>query len=111
MFNFDYSYLSLPQKFYSLTQPHLNYSPKVFLLNKQICNKFKLKIKTKDTLIDLIFTNKISNNAYQQRKDRINIQMKSGEIKDITEASDQFNINVLTKTVNKYFLCFPKINN
>ena len=35
--------------------------------------------------------------------------MKNGEIKDITDASDQFNIDALSKTVNKYFLCYPKI--
>ena len=35
--------------------------------------------------------------------------MKNGEIKDITDASDQFNIDALSKTVNKYFLCYPKM--
>ena len=34
--------------------------------------------------------------------------MKDGLIQDITEASDQFNIDALSKTVNKYFLCYPK---
>ena len=57
----------------------------------------------------LVFTGKVSNNAYQYHKTHINILMKNGEIKDITDASDQFNIDALSKTVNKYFLCYPKI--
>ena len=56
----------------------------------------------------LVFTNQVSNNAYHYEKTHINIIMKDGSVKDITEASDQFNINALSKTVNKHFLCFPK---
>ena len=60
MFNFDYSYLSLPKKFYSLTKPYLNSCPKVVLLNNQICDKFKLKINKKEELISLLSHNKKS---------------------------------------------------
>ena len=66
MFNFDYSYLSLPEKFYSLTKPHLNSCPKVFLLNDQMCNKFKLKINNKEKLINLLFSNKNYKESYAQ---------------------------------------------
>ena len=44
-------------------------------------------------------------------KAQINILMKNGKIKDITEASDQFDIEALNKTVNKYFLCYPNLTN
>ena len=60
MFNFDYSYLSLPKKFYSLTKPYLNSCPKVLLLNNQMCDKFKLKINKKEELISLLSHNKKS---------------------------------------------------
>ena len=66
MFNFDYSYLSLPKKFYSLTKPRLNSCPKVFLLNDQICDKFKLKINKKEKLINLLFSNKNYKKSYAQ---------------------------------------------
>ena len=66
MFNFDYSYLSLPEKFYSLTKPHLNSCPKVFLLNDQMCDKFKLKINNKEKLINLLFSNKNYKKSYAQ---------------------------------------------
>ena len=77
-------------------------------------NKLKQKVSEKYNIsIDdtnyLVFTGKVSNNAYQYHKTHINILMKNGEIKDITDASDQFNIDALSKTVNKYFLCYPKI--
>ena len=56
-----------------------------------------------------IFSNKVSNSTYNIEKSNINILMKTGEVIDITSASDQFNIDALNKTVNKYFLCYPNI--
>ncbi len=50
----------------------------------------------------------ISNNAYDPDKDRIKLLYKNLGTIDITEASDQLNISVLSKTVSKFFLCFPK---
>ncbi len=66
MFNFDYSYLSLPKKFYSLTKPHLNNCANVFLLNDQICDEFKLKINKNEKLINLLFSNKNYRKSYAQ---------------------------------------------
>ena len=82
-------------------------------LEKNI-NKIKQKVIEKYNLsIDesnyLVFTGKVSNNTYQYQENHIKILMKNGDIKDITEASDQFNINTLSKTINKYFLCHPII--
>jgi len=56
----------------------------------------------------LVVTDSISNNAYTAMDDRIRIVEKSGNILDITDASDMLNISVLSKTVRKYFLCYPK---
>lgn len=50
----------------------------------------------------------LENNAYNSEVDRINILYKSGEVKDIAEASDNFNISALSAPVKKYFLCYPK---
>ena len=76
-------------------------------------SKIKEVLKTKYQISDeevsyLVFTDKVSNNAYQYSKTHINILMKNSEVKDITDASDQFNIDALSKTVNKYFLCYPR---
>jgi uncharacterized protein len=55
-----------------------------------------------------VFCGEISNNTYQTGDDRIKILLKSGKIVDITEASDMFDQRVLSRTVTKYFLCYPK---
>ncbi len=66
MFNFDYSYLSLPKNFYSLTKPHLNSSSKVLLLNEQICHELNLKIYNKDKLISFLFSKNNCKKSYAQ---------------------------------------------
>jgi len=53
-----------------------------------------------------IFSYKVSNITYNIEKSNINILMNNGDVIDITSASDQFNIDALNKTVNKYFLCY-----
>jgi len=79
---------------------------------QQIKNKTKKHFKLNNNEIEyLIFTDMVSNNTYHQSKSQINILMKNGKIMDITEASDQFNIEDLNKTVNKYFLCYPNLSN
>ncbi len=55
-----------------------------------------------------VITDKISNNAYNPEKDKINILFKNGNLKDITEASDQLNIRALSTPVQKHFICYPK---
>ena len=54
-----------------------------------------------------VFADFIENNAYNATSDRINILYKNGEVKDITEASDNLNIQSLSNPVRKYFLCAP----
>jgi len=56
----------------------------------------------------LVFDSEIANNAYNAIKDKILIKYKSGEVLNITEASDNFNIQSLTEPVKKYFICYPK---
>lgn len=55
-----------------------------------------------------VFTDCVQNQAYDSSKSKINIYFKNGVIKDLSEASDQLNIQALTKPVIKYFICYPK---
>lgn len=57
----------------------------------------------------LVISNSISNNAYSANDDRIIILYKDGTQCDISEASDMLDASVLSKTVKKYYLCYPKI--
>ena len=50
----------------------------------------------------------VTNNAYNPEHDRIRIQFRNNELIDVSEASDQLNISVLSTPVNKYLLCYPK---
>lgn len=49
-----------------------------------------------------------SNHAYHPKKPAINILYKDGTLKDISVASDQLNISVLSQPVVRYFICYPK---
>ena len=54
-----------------------------------------------------VFTDAIANSAYSLKHDRINILFKNGEVKDLTEAADTLSLSVLSKPVEKHFLCLP----
>ena len=54
-----------------------------------------------------VFQRTMENNAYDTRKDKIKILYKDGGLKDITEASDNLNVQALSKPVRKYFLFAP----
>jgi hypothetical protein len=55
-----------------------------------------------------VFADSATNHAYSAADDRINILFKNGELKDISEASDMLNIQVLSKNVKKFFFCYPE---
>ncbi len=74
-------------------------------LNKQICKSFSL---SEEEASNFIITNQARNSAYNPMYDRINILFRDGTIKDYSEVSDQLDLGVLSKTVTKYFVCYPK---
>lgn len=55
-----------------------------------------------------VFTDIIRNNAYNKGDGNIHILMKNGDTTDIALASDNSNLEALTKTVKKYILCYSK---
>ena len=59
----------------------------------------------------LVVSDNISNYAYSDMDDRITIMDKQGHTRDIAEASDILNISVLSLTVRKYVLCYPRFMN
>ncbi|MBN1159131.1 MAG: HD domain-containing protein [Bacteroidales bacterium] len=56
----------------------------------------------------LVFAGVISNKAYSGQTETIKILYNTGEIKDLSDASDLFGTSNLTENINKYFLCHPK---
>lgn len=55
-----------------------------------------------------VFSGTIENQAYDQVKQNINILRNNGKITDVAKASDQLNLMALSKTVTKYYMCYPK---
>ena len=51
----------------------------------------------------------LTNNAYNETKENINLVLKSGKIVDVSLASDNLNISALSRPVEKYFLSYPKL--
>ncbi len=65
------------------------------------------KLSARDTRY-LVMEGSISNYAYNSLDDNIKIMMKNGECHDVAEVSDMLNVTVLSRTVKKHFLCYPK---
>jgi uncharacterized protein YdiU (UPF0061 family) len=62
-FHFDYSFLSLPDKFYSLVKPSLFPAPEIFLFNDKLCDELNLSKEIQEELIVSLIgekSNKIS---------------------------------------------------
>jgi len=62
---------------------------------------------TREEVDYFVYSDILTNKAYNQDKQNINLLMKNGDIIDLTKASDNLNISALAQPVEKYFLCFP----
>ncbi len=62
---------------------------------------------TKKEASYFVFKGDISNQAYNKYQP-IKILNKNGDIEDIVLASDQLNLQALSKPVKKFFICYPK---
>ncbi|WP_299122904.1 HD domain-containing protein [uncultured Winogradskyella sp.] len=70
-----------------------------------IMDKYKISKTEADYFV---FKGKISNQAYENKKQQISILLKSGKIKDIAKVIDQLDLKGLSKPVTKYYMCYPK---
>jgi HD superfamily phosphohydrolase len=101
-------------------------------LSKMIINRDLLKIKLTSEKVELqdlqplkerfalennitiqetnyfIFKGKIKNQAYSKEAEPIRILKKDKTVEDVIESSDQLNLKSLSKSVTKYYICFPK---
>ncbi len=74
-----------------------------------IRSKIRQQIDCSNHALDfLVLQGDISKNAYSANEPHINILHKNGSLRDIAEVSDMLNIEVLSKMVTKYYLCYPK---
>ena len=54
-----------------------------------------------------IFSDKVSNSIYTDDDSDIKILFKNGKVDDFNKCSEQFDNNIINKTINKYFFCSP----
>ncbi len=76
-------------------------------INKKIEKVAKKYNLTKKESRFFVFSNTITNQAYNSEKP-IFILNKKDKLTDIAKASDQLNLQALTNPVIKYFICYPK---
>jgi HD superfamily phosphohydrolase len=101
-------------------------------LSKMIINRDLLKIKLSHDKIDkatfiatkekflqesslsesdakyFVFKGKIKSKTYSKENDPISILRKDKGIEDLTSVSNQLNAKSISKSMTKYFICFPK---
>lgn len=55
-----------------------------------------------------VFHDVTTNSAYNLEANNINIKFRTGEVMDVTTASDHLNLAALAGTVVKHYICYPK---
>lgn len=71
---------------------------------KEVCSKYDLNTEEASYFV---YAETLTNNAYNQTKQNINLLLKTGEILDVSHASDNLNISALATPVEKYCFCYP----
>ncbi len=74
-------------------------------LIKKVCKLYGMETREARYFV---FNDKVNNSAYNASKFNINILTNNGSLVDVAKASDQLNLQSLSKTVTKYFICYPK---
>jgi HD superfamily phosphohydrolase len=69
----------------------------------------KLNIAS-DAVPYFVYQDKLTNSAYNDGTQSINLLMKNGETIEVSKASDNLNISALADPVEKHFLCYPVFN-
>ena len=55
-----------------------------------------------------VASGQVTSKTYSIGDDRINIMYSPNDIRDLTEASDMLNLQALTNSDKRYFVCYPK---
>lgn len=98
--------LLIDRKLFTIEMQNEAFTPKNIQAHKdKLTISFPL---TSEELDYFVFSGKITNNAYNMEVGKINILTKSKGLIDIADASDNLNLSALSKTVEKYFICYPK---
>lgn len=105
---------TLSKSFINRTLLQIEFSKEPFhdatIQEKRETTKRKLNLQTDDEAAYFVFSDSIANHAYQKRDDdNILILTKDQRVIDIADASDMFDLSILSRKITKYFFCYPKI--
>lgn len=81
--------------------------------NTELLHKLKNEFATQKNIsiqdaAYFVFKGKIKNQAYNTDKEPIRILKKDKTIENIVDSSDQLQLKALSKSVTKFFICYPK---
>ncbi len=68
----------------------------------------KAKQLSKEEAAYFVFEGSVALKAYEADKQNINILKSNGKLTDVAKASDHLNLKALSKTMTKYYMCYPK---
>lgn len=79
-----------------------------YIINRQneIASSFNISFDDAKYFISQVVAKK---DMYDINDDHISMLFKDGALQDITEVSDLLNINLLSKKISKYYLCYQRI--
>ena len=79
-----------------------------YIINRQneIASSFNISFDDAKYFISQVVAKK---DMYDINDDHISMLFKDGALQDITEVSDLLNINLLSKKIGKYYLCYQRI--
>ena len=82
--------------------------------NVEKMEDFKSKISKLYAISDkdasyFVFKGKLKNQAYNKESEPISILKKDKTVENIVDSTDQLQVKALSKSVTKYFICFPKV--
>ncbi len=77
-------------------------------LNQKLLEVVEKYDLSEEEAANFVFEGEISNKAYNQKRQAIYILKKNGRITDVLKESDQLSLKALSKTVTKYYSCYPK---
>jgi HD superfamily phosphohydrolase len=72
---------------------------------EEVCSLFNLNIEEGK---NFVVTGKLSNSTYSAEGDPLKINMKNGDLKDLADTSEIYNLSKDSKPQIKYFITYPK---
>jgi HD superfamily phosphohydrolase len=75
-------------------------------ISKEVAKTYQINNVNVDYFV---FQGSVKNRAYNSENERINILCKNGKVTDIVKASDDLSMSGLSKSVTKYYICYPKL--